>query len=116
MIFWAFLIGMALCGVTLALIHAEDGYDKFGGAVAMFTAWCAFGMLLLGGTMAIGIVIPGIAAALVLALRVTKFGKLLSPLASYKMPLGIGALLCSAVVWVGVLNLIKGLSNDNFPI
>ena len=114
MILWAFLIGMALCGLTLALIRAEDGArdtDKFGSAVAMFAAWCAFGMLLMGGTWGLGIVIPGLIAAVVLVLRTTTFGKVASPLAPYKMPLGIGALVCSVLVWVGVLNMMEGLPN-----
>ncbi len=111
MILVAFLIGMALCAVTLALIHAEDSGDKFGSAVAMFAAWCAFGMLLMGGTWGLGIVIPGLIAAVVLVLRTTTFGKALCPLAPYKMPLGIGALVCSVLVWVGVLNMMEGLPN-----
>jgi len=111
MILGAFLLGMALCGLTLALIHAEDSHDKFGSAVAMFAAWCAFGMLLMGGTWGIGIVIPGLLAALVLMIRTTKFGAVISPLAPYKMPLGIGALICSVLVWLGVLNMMEGLPN-----
>ena len=111
MILAAFICGMVLCAVTLALIHAEDSGDKFGSAVAMFAAWCAFGMLLMGGTWGLGIVIPGLAAALVLVLRTTTFGAVISPLASYKMPLGIGALVCSVLVWLGVLNMMEGLPN-----
>ena len=111
MILWGFFIGMTLCAVTLALIHAEDTGDKFGSAVAMFAAWCAFGMLLMGGTWGLGIVIPGLLAAVVLVLRTTKFGTVISPLAPYKMPLGIGALVCSVLVWVGVLNMMEGLPN-----
>ncbi|MEM9585015.1 MAG: hypothetical protein AAGA08_18035 [Pseudomonadota bacterium] len=111
MIFWAFLIGMALCALTLSLIAHEGSEDKFGSAVAMFSGWCAFGMLLMGGTWGLGIVLPGMVAALVLVLRTTRFGKVLSPLASYKMPLGIGALLCSVTVWLGVLNMMEGLPN-----
>ncbi len=111
MILWGFLIGMALCALTLALIHAEDTGDKFGSAVAMFAGWCAFGMLLMGGTWGLGIVIPGLAAAAVLVLRTTKFGKAISALAPYKMPLGIGALVCSVAVWLGVLNMMEGLPN-----
>ena len=111
MILWAFIIGMMLCGVTLALIHAEDSHDKFGSAVAMFAGWCAFGMLLMGGTWGLGIVIPGLAAAMVLVLRTTTFGAVISPLAAYKMPLGIGALVCSVLVWLGVLNMMEGLPN-----
>ncbi|WP_298293208.1 hypothetical protein [uncultured Litoreibacter sp.] len=111
MILAAFIIGMALCAMTLALIHAEDSGDKFGSAVAMFAAWCAFGMLLMGGTWGLGIVIPGLLAAVVLVLRTTNFGTAISPLAPYKMPLGIGALVCSVLVWVGVLNMMEGLPN-----
>ena len=111
MILGAFIIGMALCAVTLSLIHTEDSSDKFGSAVAMFAAWCAFGMLLMGGTWGIGIVIPGLLAALVLMIRTTKFGEMISPLAPYKMPFGIGALVCSGLVWLGVLNMMEGLPN-----
>ena len=111
MILWGFIIGMALCGVTLALIHAEDTGDKFGSAVAMFAAWCAFAMLLMGGSWALGIVIPGVLGALVLVLRTTMFGKRLTPLAPYKMPLGIAALVSSVEVWIGVLNQMEGLPN-----
>ncbi|WP_298359822.1 hypothetical protein [uncultured Litoreibacter sp.] len=111
MILAAFIIGMALCAMTLALIHAEDSGDKFGSAVAMFAAWCAFGMLLMGGTWGLGIVIPGLLAAVVLVLRTTNLGTAISPLAPYKMPLGIGALVCSVLVWVGVLNMMEGLPN-----
>jgi len=109
MIMWAFVIGMALCAVTLALIHAEDTGDKFGSAVAMFAAWCAFVMLLMGGTWGLGIVIPGLLGALVLVLRTTNFGARLKPLAPYKMPLGIAALVSSVAVWIGVLNQMEGL-------
>lgn len=111
MILAAFLSGMAFCAVTLALIHAEDSGDKFGSAVAMFAGWCAFGMLLMGGTWGLGIVIPGLAAAMVLVLRTTTFGEMISPLAPYKMPFGIGALICSVLVWLGVLNMMEGLPN-----
>ncbi|MEM7472664.1 MAG: hypothetical protein AAF340_15045 [Pseudomonadota bacterium] len=111
MIFWAFIVGMALCALTLSLIAHEDSHDKFGAAVAMFSAWCAFGMLLMGGTWGLGIVLPGIAAALVMVLRTTTFGKRISALAPYKMPFGIGALMCSVLVWLGVLNMMEGLPN-----
>lgn len=111
MILWAFVIGMTLCAVTLALIHVEDSADKFGSAVAMFAAWCAFGILLMGGSWGLGIVIPGVLGAMVLVLRTTKFGKLAAPLAPYKMPLGIAALVSSVAVWIGVLNQMEGLPN-----
>lgn len=111
MIFWGFLIGMALCALTLSLIAHEGGEDKFGSAVAMFSGWCAFGMLLMGGTWGLGIVIPGLLGAVVLVLRTTTFGKVISPLANYKMPFGIGALVCSVAVWLGVLNKMEGLPN-----
>ncbi|SDX10104.1 hypothetical protein [Litoreibacter albidus] len=108
MILAAFLIGMTLCGVTLALIRAEDTYDKFGSAGAMFSAWCAFGMLLMAGVYGLGLVLPAIAGGLVLALRSTDtFGQRLHALASYKLPLGVGALLCSVLAWIGVLNLME---------
>ena len=107
MIFAAFLIGMALCGVTLALIRAEDTFDKFGSAAAMFSAWCAFGMLLMAGVYGLGLVLPAIAGGIVLALRTQKFGQRLSALASYKLPLGVGALVCSVLAWIGVLNLME---------
>ncbi len=111
MILWAFLIGMALCGITLSLIAHEDGMDKFGSAVAMFAAWCAFGMLLMGGSWGLGIVVPGLAAAAVLVLRTTRFGAGIAPLAAYKMPLGVAALACSVLVWLGVLNLMEDIPN-----
>ena len=108
MILAAFLIGMTLCGVTLALIRAEDTYDKFGSAAAMFSAWCAFGMLLMAGVYGLGLVLPAIAGAIVLTLRSTEtFGQRLGALASYKLPLGVGALLCSVLAWIGVLNLME---------
>jgi len=111
MIAGAFLIGMVLCGLTLALIKVEDTSDKFGSAVAMFAAWCAFGMLLMGGTWGLGLVLPAIAAAIVLTLRTDTIGQRLHALAAYKMPLSIGALLCSVATWVGVLNLMEDLPN-----
>lgn len=111
MIVWAFVVGMVFCAVTLALIRAEDTGDKFGSAVAMFSAWCAFAMLLMGGTWGLGIVIPGLLGAMVLAARTVKFGRLLAPLAPYKMPLGIAALVSSVAVWIGVLNQMEGLPN-----
>ncbi len=108
MILVAFLLGMALCGITLALIRVEDTFDKFGSAAAMFSAWCAFGMLLMAGVYGLGLVLPAIAGGLVLALRSTDtFGHRLSALASYKLPLGVGALLCSVLTWVGILNLME---------
>jgi hypothetical protein len=111
MILAAFLIGMALCALTLSLITSEDSSDKFGSAVAMFAGWCAFGMLLMGGTWGLGIVLPGLVAATVLVLRNVTFGEVISPLAPYKMALGIGALVSSVVVWLGVLNRMEGLPN-----
>lgn len=111
MILTGFLIGMALCGMVLALLQLEDSHDKFGSAVAMFCGWCAFGMLLMGGTWALGIVIPGLAAAAVLVFRTLKFDGAVRPFSPYKMPLGIAALVSSVVVWVGVLNKMEGLPN-----
>jgi hypothetical protein len=111
MILASFLIGMALCAVVLALLKMEDTHDKFGSAVAMFCGWCAFGMLLMGGTWALGIVVPGLVAAAVLLFRGLKLGGAVRPLSPYKMPLGIAALVSSVVVWVGVLNRMEGLPN-----
>lgn len=111
MILAAFLVGMTLCALTLALIKVEDTTDKFGSAVAMFAAWCAFGMLLMGGTWGLGLVLPAIAAAIVLVLRNETFGKAVSALAAYKLPLSVGALLCSVATWIGVLNLMEDLPN-----
>ena len=107
MIFIAFLLGMALCSVTHAQIRAEDTIDKFSSAAAMFSAWCAFGMLLMAGVYGLGLVIPAIVGGLVLALRTQKLGQRLGALASYKLPLGAGALLCSVLAWVGILNLME---------
>lgn len=108
MILVAFLLGMTLCGVTLALIRTEDTFDKFGSAAAMFSAWCAFGMLLMAGVYGLGLVLPAIAGAVVLTLRSTDtFGQWLAALASYKLPLGVGALLCSILAWIGILNLME---------
>ena len=111
MILWSFIIGMILSGCVLSLIAVEETQDKFGSAVAMFAGWCAFGMLLMGGTWGLGIVMPGLIAAAVLVLRTTTLGKMISPLAPFKMPLGIGALVCSVVLWLGVLNRMEGLPN-----
>jgi hypothetical protein len=108
MILAAFLIGMTLCGATLALIRVEDTIDKFGSAGAMFSAWCAFGMLLMAGAYGLGLVLPAIAGGAVLALRSTDtFGQQISSLASYKLPLGVGALLCSVLAWIGIMNLME---------
>ena len=108
MILLSFLIGMTFCGVTLALIRAEDTFDKFGSAAAMFSAWCAFGMLLMAGAYGLGLVLPALVGGTVLALRSTDtFGQRLHPLASYKLPFGVGALLCSILAWIGVLNLME---------
>lgn len=111
MILWAFLIGMTLCGLTLVLITADDSSDKFASAVAAFCGWCAFGMLILGASWGIGLVIPGLIGALVLILRHEKIGARISPLAPYKMPLGIASLISSVVMWLGVLNKMEGLPN-----
>lgn len=111
MILVAFLLGMVLCAVTLALIVVEDTTDKFGSAIAMFTAWCAFGMLLMGGTWGLGLVLPAVAAAVVLVLRNETFGNRVRALAAYKLPLSVGALLCSVATWIGVLNLMEDLPN-----
>ncbi|PTX57120.1 hypothetical protein C8N43_1786 [Litoreibacter ponti] len=111
MILGAFLIGMVLCALTLALIKVEDTRDKFGSAVAMFAAWCAFGMLLMGGTWGLGLVLPAIAAAIVLVLRNETFGRSIQALSAYKLPLGVGALVCSVLTWIGVLNLMEDLPN-----
>ncbi|WP_298261104.1 hypothetical protein [uncultured Litoreibacter sp.] len=108
MILAAFLTGMTFCGLALALIRAEDTFDKFGSAAAMFCAWCAFGMLLMAGLYGLGLVLPAIAGAAVLALRSTDtFGRRLHALASYKLPIGVAALLCSVAAWIGILNLME---------
>lgn len=114
MILVAFIIGMILCGAVLAILHAErsEGVDdKFGSAVAMFAGWAAFGMLIMGGTYALGLLIPGALAAAVLVLRTSKFGQVLSPLAPMKLPLSIGALIASLLTWIGVLNLMEDIPN-----
>ncbi len=112
MILVAFALGMVLCAVVLSLIRAEDGgrtTDKFGSAVTQFSAWCAFGMLIMGGTYGLGLVVPAAAAAAVLILRSSSFGQQISALAPLKMPLGIGALLASVLTWIGVLNLMEDI-------
>ncbi|GFE65450.1 hypothetical protein [Litoreibacter roseus] len=113
MILWAFLAGMVACGITLSLLQLEEGAadDKFGSAVAMFAAWCAFGMLLMAGTYGLGLLVPGLTGAAVLVLRKTQLAGVLRPLSPYKMPLGIGALLASVVTWIGVLNLMEDIPN-----
>lgn len=114
MILWAFLIGMVLCALALRLLRTEDGAqmtDKFGSAVTHFAAWSAFGMLLMGGTYGLGIVIPGLVAAAVLVFRNSNMVPTLSGLAPFKMPLGIGALLASVATWIGVLNLMEDIPN-----
>ncbi|MFY0690694.1 MAG: hypothetical protein JXR14_02080 [Paracoccaceae bacterium] len=113
MILWSFLAGMAFCGLTLALLHADDARmtDKFAAAGATFSAWCAFGMLLMAGLYGLGLVVPGLAALAVLGARKSKLGLWLTPLAPYKLPLGIGALLGSILTWIGVLNLMEDLPN-----
>lgn len=111
MILAAFLVGMILCALTLALIRAEDPAprDKFGSAIAMFAGWCAFGMLLLAGAYGLGIILPAISGAIVLALRTPKFGQAINALAAYKLPFGVGALVCSVIAWVGILNLMEDI-------
>lgn len=111
MILWAFLIGMSICGVTLALLRIDQRGDKFASAIASFATWCAFGMLLLAGTYGLGLVIPAITAALVLTFYKLDLERWLTPLASYKMPLGVGALICSVAAWIGVLNLMEEIPN-----
>ncbi len=114
MILWAFLIGMVLCALALRIIRAEDVArvtDKFGSAVTQFAAWCAFGMLLMGGTWGLGIVIPGLTAAAVIMFRNSDLSPRLPALAPYKMPLGIAALLASVATWIGVLNLMEDIPN-----
>lgn len=113
MILWGFLLGMAFCAAALSLLHANDHRvaDKFGSAGTMFTAWCAFGMLLMAGTYGLGLLIPGLTGAAVLVARTSKLGAWLSPLAHYKFPLGIAALVCSIAAWIGVLNLMEELPN-----
>ena len=104
---------MVLCCVTLALLRVDDARmtDKFGAAGAAFSAWGAFGMLIMAGVYGLGLVIPGLAALAVLAARKSNLGHWLSPLAHYKLPLGIGALLGSILTWIGVLNLMEDLPN-----
>ncbi|MEM9432792.1 MAG: hypothetical protein AAGA12_02630 [Pseudomonadota bacterium] len=113
MIFWSFLIGMLFCGLSLTLLHAEGARsgDKFGSAGTMFSAWCAFGMLLMAGTYGLGLVIPALVAAAVLVLRGSSLGTRIMPIAKYKFPLGVAALLSSVVAWLGVLNLMEEIPN-----
>lgn len=113
MIVSAFVLGMLLCGLTLSLLRvpASASEDKFGSAIAMFCAWCAFGMLLMAGLYGLGLVIPGLAAAAILIGLKFDFGERLQPLVSYKLPLGIGAILCSVFAWIGILNLLEELPN-----
>jgi len=113
MIATSFLLGMALCAAAFLLIRADENrmVDKFGAAMAMFAAWCAFGMLLMAGTYGLGLLIPGTTAAAVLVVRTLNFGDRLSALARYKLPVAIGALLCSIVAWIGVLNMMEELPN-----
>lgn len=113
MILWGFLIGMVFCAAALSLLYVNDHRvaDKFGSAGTMFTAWCAFGMLLMAGTYGLGLLIPGLVAATVLVARKSRLGQWLSPLSPYKLPLGVAALICSIVAWLGVLNLMKELPN-----
>jgi hypothetical protein len=113
MIAASFFIGMALCAAAFLLIRADASrmVDKFGAAIALFTSWCAFGMLLMAGTYGLGLLIPGTTAAAVLVVRTTKFGNKLTAFARYKLPAAIGALLCSLVAWIGVLNMMEVLPN-----
>ena len=111
MILGAFLIGMCLCALTLMLIRVEDTSDKFASAVAMFSAWCGFGMLMIAGLWGLGLPIPLAAGALVLGLRFTNLGNRLPAFAAYKMPLGVAALVACVATWIGVLNLMKEFSN-----
>jgi hypothetical protein len=104
---------MALCAVAFLLIRAEESVilDKFGAAVSSFITWCAFAMLLMAGTYGTGIVLPGIAGACVLTVRTMNFSERLTPFAKHKLPVAIGALLCSVVAWIGVLNLMEDFPN-----
>lgn len=113
MILLSFLLGMVLCGLTLALLHEDDARmtEKFGAAGASFSAWCAFGMLIMAGLYGLGLVLPALAAITVLIARKSRVSQRLSPLAPYKLPLGIGALLGSILTWIGVLNLMEDLPN-----
>lgn len=113
MIVWGFLIGQLLCGLGLALLKSQSERmdDKFGSAVAAFSLWCAFGMLMMAGTYGLGLLVPGLVGAAVLMLRTAPVGRYLTPLAGYKIHLGLGALVASVVTWLGVLNLIEELPN-----
>ena len=113
MIVTSFLLGMAFCAVAFLLIRAEENaiLDKFGAAAASFAAWCAFGMLLMAGVYGLGLVLPAISGACVLATRKMKFGEGVSTYAKHKLPAAIGALLCSVSAWIGVLNLMEEIPN-----
>lgn len=113
MILWGFLVGQLLCGLGLALLNSQPERldDKFGSAVAAFSLWCAFGMLMMAGTYGLGLLIPGLSGAAVLTLRKAPIGAAVAPLAPHKIPLGLGALVASVVTWLGVLNLVKELPN-----
>lgn len=113
MIVASLLFGMIFCAVAFLLIKAEETLmvDKFGAAMTMFVSWCAFGMLLMAGTFGLGLLIPGTVAASVLVVRTINFGDRLSALARYKLPAAIGALLCSIVAWIGILNMMEELPN-----
>lgn len=113
MIVTAFVLGMCLSGLTLAIVRQRDYAtdDKFGSAIASFAAWCAFGMLLIAGMYALGLVIPAVTGAAVLTVMRFDFGGRLWPVADYKLPLGVGAVLCSVLTWIGILNLLEDLPN-----
>lgn len=113
MIVTGFAIGMCLSGLTLLILRQTEFAtdDKFGSAIASFAAWCAFGMLVIAGSFALGLLIPGLAAAAILTVLRFDFGHRLRPIARYKLPLGVGAVLCSVLTWIGILNLLEELPN-----
>lgn len=113
MIVTSFVLGMGLCSVAFLLIQAEETVivDKFGAASATFVAWCAFSMLLMAGLYGLGIILPTLVGACVLASRKLKFSEGFAPFAKHKMPAAIGALLCSVGAWIGVLNLMEDIPN-----
>ncbi len=111
MIVSAFVLGMLLCGLTLALLRvpASATEDKFGSAIAMFCAWCAFGMLLMAGLYGLGL--PALGGAAVLVGLKLNSGEWLGPLVQFKLPLGVGAIMCSVLAWIGILNLLEEIPN-----
>jgi len=113
MIVTAFTLGMCLCGLTLVILRSPNSAsdDKFGSAIASFSAWCAFAMLLIAGVYALGLIIPALAGAAVLTGLQLDFGDRLDPVAAYKLPFGVGAVLCSVLTWIGILNLLEELPN-----